>query len=192
MICEKCGAKLPDNTKFCTSCGAYFEPPKYREQHDALQYQDPYHGFPMKWHKFLIYFGLWAAAVVNLYSAVKTLVGSNYGADTSEFYSQLPSIVRVLDIIYAVIVLGIAALQIVTVVRLIWLKRDAPKLLLRVYIINCASSLIYTIIIYAVVSKGFGFMQFFSPSLVVNITISGIMIFANTTYYKKREALFVN
>ena len=191
MYCEKCNAKLSDNTKFCTSCGAYIESRKHEAQDpNAPLYQDPFRGFPMKWHKFLIYFALWASAVLNLVFATRTLT-LVFGGNAD--YSAVPNIFKYIDVIYAVITIGIAALQFVTVVRLIGLKRGAPQLLIKTYIAVGASDVIYTVIAYAILIKQYGsVMSLLSPTLVFKIAISVIMVCANIMYYKKREALFVN
>ena len=39
--------------------------------------------FKLKWHKFLIYFALWAGALVNAGSAVQCISGTVYGSESA-------------------------------------------------------------------------------------------------------------
>lgn len=212
MFCKNCGARNLDDAKFCTSCGSQIvdvqsvqeqyaapqpygqqpvAPQPYGQQLDVPQYQDPYKGFPMKWHKFLIYFALWAGAVVNLVFAIQIIKGEHYGPSSGAVYSLFPNM-KYVDIAYGVIVLAIALLQAITAIRLMGLKRGAPKLLITLYIVNLISGITYVGAAYAVASKYLSVGDLLTPSIIAGFAVSGIMIFANATYYKKREVLFVN
>ena len=217
MFCKNCGAPNPDDTRFCTSCGAPVgdaqradeqpvvpqqvasqpypqqpvAPQPYVRQPEAPLYQDPYKGFPMKWHKFLVYFALWAGAVVNLILAIQAIKGDHYGGSASAVYSTFPSM-KYVDVVYSVMILAIMLLQVVTAIRLMGLKRGAPKLLITLYVVNLISGIVYVGAAYAVVSKYMSIGDLLTPSIIAGFAVSSIMIFANATYYKKREVLFVN
>ena len=68
MYCKNCGTKLPENAIFCTVCG---EPVDNAVPLPADPATLPQNTYPMKWHKFLIYFQLFAAALISLYNAVE-------------------------------------------------------------------------------------------------------------------------
>ena len=61
MYCKNCGTKLPENAIFCSVCG---EPVDNAAPLPADPATLPQNTYPMKWHKFLIYFQLFAAALV--------------------------------------------------------------------------------------------------------------------------------
>ena len=91
-FCTQCGRQAEDdNQQFCPSCGALFTdntqntqpdgagngsmPPNgmnnyngtYRNNNQYYNGQPPYgQQLPMKWYNFLIYFGLFAGAVINV------------------------------------------------------------------------------------------------------------------------------
>ena len=165
MICEKCGAGVRDNTRFCTSCGAYIEPPAPPARHYVLKYSDSYKGFPMKWHNFLIRFALWAAAALSVYVAFRLLEKS---------------------VVYGVAFFGMAALQVVTAVCLILRKRSGPRLLAAGYIANLVWEIIYIVDIYV------GRIRPVLLSFIAGLLISFILIFANNAYYEKRKSVFVD
>ena len=212
MFCKNCGTQNSDDTKFCTSCGSPMgdaqpaeaqpvapqpydrqpvAPQPYVRQPEAPLYKDPYKGFPMKWHKFLVYFALWAGAVVNLVLAIQMIKGEHYGASSSSVYSLFPAM-KYVDIAYSVLLLALVLFQVVTVIRLMGLKRGAPKLLITLYVVNLILGIAYLGAAYIIASKYVSIGNLLSPSLIAGFAVSGIMIFANVTYYKKREVLFVN
>ena len=86
MNCKNCGAAMPEDTRFCPECGepvgvqldANAQPAAGMSAQYAAQPAAPadkYQGFSMKWHKFLVYFALWAGALVNLFSGYMMLAG---------------------------------------------------------------------------------------------------------------------
>lgn len=83
MFCPNCGTQCPDDTKFCPNCGSTvannqptentqqnFGQPNYTQPNNYTQPQMYNVQFEMKWFKFLIYFGLFAGAVLNCLSAI--------------------------------------------------------------------------------------------------------------------------
>lgn len=66
--------------------------------------------YRLKWHKLLIYFGLWLSAAQMLYLAVMLLLGAHYGDAQVQttVYSTFPNL-RYLDVAFGVAYLGTAA-----------------------------------------------------------------------------------
>ena len=78
MLCPKCGNPVEEGDRFCLNCGAPVAESAPEPQQVApatsLQPQPK-----MGWFKFLIYFSLFAAAVLNVVNAIQLLTGSHYG-----------------------------------------------------------------------------------------------------------------
>ena len=45
MICSKCGAQVPDNSTFCTNCGAPLAQPQYYNQQQPVYQQPQYNQY---------------------------------------------------------------------------------------------------------------------------------------------------
>lgn len=148
--------------------------------------QDTY-GTPMKWHKFLIYFSLWAGAVMNVLSAVQMFTGAHYGSQTdAAFVYMVYDGLKAVDIIMAVLSLGMAALLIVARFALAGYKENGPKLLMVAYIATAAINLLYPVA--ASVVTGVAISELLNiGSIIGNVA----MIFINKAYYDKRSHLFI-
>lgn len=83
-FCGKCGAQLEGDNIFCPNCGAKVEtvgavangPPSVEVSTSVVQH-------PMKWFKFLIYFALFAGAVINLVYGFNWISGDIYFVQTN-------------------------------------------------------------------------------------------------------------
>ena len=151
---------------------------------------DPkYGGLPMKWHKFLVYFGLWAGAVINCISGISTMAGGQYGDSRDRVYAVFTGL-SAIDILYGAFLIAMAVLGVITALRLLKLKAGAPKLLYILYGVGVVTSIVYMLLASAVTHLPIG--DFFSSSTVSSL-VTGIAFFAiNVRYYQKRESLFVN
>ena len=114
MFCRNCGAQIQDGSVNCPYCGAqqynqqpYQQPYQQNYQQPYQQnyqqpYQQPYqqsgiqNTLPMNWHKFLVYFGLWAGAVLNLINGFLLLTGSHYGDEKELVYYFFPKLKKML------------------------------------------------------------------------------------------------
>ena len=140
-FCVNCGAMIEETVKFCPNCGtpvaqpqqqetAYQQPQQppyqqpYQQPYQTYQQpvvQDKYHGFKMKWYKFLVYFLLWAGALLNGINGILTLTGRHYdiasgSSGTSDtIYTVFPTM-QVFDIITGILVIGIAVLGILSAI----------------------------------------------------------------------------
>lgn len=218
MFCQNCGAQIADGSNACPYCGAQLTPAQptyqqpsaqqgyqqqgYQQQgyqqtpYQAQGYQQPYQQPvqqqpPLKWHKFLVYFGLWAGAVINLISGISTMLGSQYGESADLVYRAIPGL-RIIDIIYGLALLGIAATGVLTALKLLKFKKDAPKMLLYLLIASAVAGLLYSVVGAAILSARGGDVSSVISSAVGSVAGSAAMIALNRTYYKKREHLFVN
>lgn len=147
--------------------------------------------YPMKWHKFLIYFSLWLGAVLNLSSAVQYFTGSLYGG---EYEAQLVYAffdgLKAIDTLMGVVLIVIAVLCIITRFALAGYKASGPKLLFGMYLANVVVSILYIIIVSGITELGFGDLM--NGSVAGSLIGSIAMAFINKVYYGKRAELFVN
>lgn len=144
----------------------------------------------MKWHKFLIYFSLWASAILNLANAIQYLTGSMYGGEferemTYAFYEGL----QTLDIFIGIVHLILSVFAIVTRFSLAGFKKSGPRKLFFVYLANALIAVIYIIAFCSVTGLSVGDLD---AGNVFTSAITGIaMAFINKIYYDKRSSLFV-
>lgn len=149
-------------------------------------------GYPMAWFKFLIYFMLFANAVINIFTAVTYLTGSVYlgedmtMSDVEALYMFYPT-AKMVDVIYGVLLIALAAYAIFTRFQLSGFKRRGPFLFILMYVLNLVIGLLYSISIMFTLEAGL--LDFIS--LVPPIITSVVMIFVNVVYFRKREELFV-
>ena len=148
--------------------------------------------YPMAWFKFLIYFMLFANAAINIFTAVTYLTGSVYlgedmtMSDVEALYMSYPT-AKMIDVIYGVLLIALAAYAIFTRFQLSGFKRRGPFLFILMYVLNLVIGLLYSISIMFTFETGLlGFISFV-PSIITSV----VMIFVNIVYFRKREELFV-
>ena len=169
-----------------------YQQPQYQQPpYGAPQYQygapaDPYHGHPMKWYKFLIYFALFAGAVLNIFSAISYFTGSSYGSDAGLYYSYFPGL-KAADIVFGIIVIGVAVLMIYTRMALAKFKKNGPKLLYLTYGVSLGVTIIYLIAVSVIIGSAAAL-----TSSIPSIGTSLAFLVINMTYFRKRMDLFVN
>ena len=180
MYCAYCGTKLEENCAFCPGCG------KSAVQNPALP--------SMKWYKFLIHFSLCFSAVMNIVSGMQYLTATAYLG-----YDMMPSAVRahyavypgaqILDIVYGIVLLGLAVLAFVARVRLICFAKNGPALVYALYAGALLSSAIYSCLSFTVVGQSFAGAL---PSMIGAAIGQGAVLVCNYIYFNKRKDLFVN
>lgn len=187
MFCVHCGAQIDSGATFCPSCGKNQNhcatPSQIRAWSDAKSQ-------PMKWFQFMIYFGLWASALLNAYSGIQQLTGANYGADADLIYS-LYSGLKALDVIVGLGMLALAVFAIYTRFQLAAYRQKAPKLFLCVYLADGILQLFYYLgAIIILPNEVSAFIN--ASTIIATLSVCAIMIWANKVYFKKRAALFCN
>ena len=120
MYCKNCGTKLPENAIFCSVCG---EPVDNAAPLPADPATLPQNTYPMKWHKFLIYFQLFAAALVSLYNAVVCFRMVFLGLGTFGPWNVIYAIAGVICVVLAVWAIYVRF-------RLAGFRRNGPKMYL--------------------------------------------------------------
>lgn len=222
MFCKACGAQLSDQATFCPNCGAAQQPaqvqPTYQQPVQQPVYQQPVQqsGYPqqpiyqqsvygqplntqpplgMKWFKFLIYFSLFAGAVLNLIGGLQYLTGAHYGGTADLVYQHITAL-KALDVAMALATLILAGFGVYVRFRLAGYHANGPKLLNILYIAAPAISLAYLfaangIVENSIIGETVNLLEG-SGSVWTNVVVSIVMVFVNTGYFKKRAHLFVN
>jgi len=185
MFCNQCGTQIEDGVAFCSNCGAKVAPA-------APQEQTPVAAAPqqtMGWFKFLIYFSVFAGAVLNLVTGIQLLTGSVYGDSAALVYAVFDGL-KGLDTVVGIASLAVAALGVYTRFQLSGYKKNGPKLLTALYAAALAVSLIYVIGINATLPE-LVVKNVDMTSMYVSMVTSVVMMVVNHIYFKKRADMFV-
>lgn len=152
-----------------------------------LQAADMTYG--MKWFKFLIYFALFAGAVLNVVQGVLFLTGANYEGAAELVYAVFSDL-EIVDKGCGIALIVLAVLQIITRFRLAGFKRGAGGLVMLCY---AAIAVIETAYIagFAASVPEYVFESVDISGAAGSIVISVVMLIVNATYFSKRKALFV-
>lgn len=145
----------------------------------------------MKWHKFLTYFSLWAGAVLNVIAAFTRFTGSMYGSsgEADMVYSYFKGL-KTIDVLFGVVMIAIAIFSIVTRFALAGYKAAGPKMLMGLYIIDAAVSIVYLVV--ASMVTGIALGELIDSSTISSLVTGIAMVFVNKAYYGKRAELFIN
>ena len=143
--------------------------------------------FPMKWHKFLIYFSLWAGAVISLINAATYFLGLHYGESVQMVYAVYPGL-SILDKLMGIVCLGILVFTVMTRFALAGYQAKGPKMLMVVYALNAVMSIVYVLL--ASMVSGLPLGDLMGSDVIGSLIGSAAMIFINRDYYNKRAALF--
>lgn len=199
MVCPNCGMSIDDNSKFCAGCGTKIETaeaePKFSFEAEVKigdtegekKAPGSFGEKDLKWAKFLGYFGLWAGALINLSTAISLFSGNVYGPNMKELvYATFPTL-KVLDPVYALLLLAVAALDGLAAFSIIKRKAAAITLVPMLYLVTSIISIVYTVMTTVIISA-----PTFDASSIVSICGGIVMFFVNKTYFNNRNNIFVN
>lgn len=143
----------------------------------------------MGWFKFLIYFALFAGAVLNLIQGVNQVTGSVYGAESALVYATFGDL-RAVDIIVGVLCISLAVFGIITRFSLAGYKKSAPTMIVILYAGVAAVNIIYMIGVYAVLPS-YVMSNLDLSSSISSTGVAVAMTIVNGIYFNKRKHLFV-
>ena len=196
MFCPKCGSQIADDAAFCVNCGhavnsQHAQAPQTQQPVQSYPPVDPQaQQLPMKWFKFLIYFALWASAVLNALTAFSLLTGSVYGTDgEAKLVYALFEDMKTLDTICGVLLLALVAWTIYTRFQLAGFKAKAPAYLTIMYGGVIAFNLIYIIGCISALPE-YIVEAIDHTAYISSIVSSAAIMFVNISYFKKRAHLF--
>lgn len=191
----------------------YQQPPQsYQQQpyHQQVQPYVPYSGYytpdgmpmnpaqpqmPMKWFKFLIYFGLFFGAFINAVTGVMSIFGLTYsilGYEPAFIYSLVDNL-QMIDSVYGVTMLALAAMRIITRFQLAKFKRYAPKMFMIVIAVETVFTFIYSIAYNTVLQSADFLRDAMDLGADAGLIFGTVILLIGTgVYFNKRKHLFVN
>lgn len=196
-FCIKCGNQLTVGARFCSKCGAPVtaQPNENvwtmrkgvfgKEKEQSIKNHDGVQPFNMGWHKFLIYFALFVNALFLIFYGGQFMTGAVYGEAVEQVYNYYGSGLKTLDTLVGLLYFVLGAFCVYTRFQLAKFKRNAPKMLVAIYIANVFITVIYLLFLETITEVSIADNM---SSLVSSIAL----IIINIKYYKKRESLFVN
>ena len=222
MFCPNCGTNVGNAERFCPNCGAalnqntasanpqpnyqqpnyqqpnYQQPnyqqPNYQQPNYQPVYQQPVqqYPYPMNWYKFVIYFALFAGAVLNAINGILHLTGSVWEMQdvSADMVYAVFGGMQAVDIIYGIGAIALAAFDIVTRMHLAKFRKTGPKFLSVCYGVAVGLTLLYIILTSAVTGISIG--DLVGATEIMQLVVSIVMLVVNIVYFNKRASLFVN
>lgn len=212
-FCPNCGAALNQNTASANPQPNYQQPnyqqpnyqqpnyqqpsyqqPNYQQPNYQPVYQQPVqqYPYPMNWYKFVIYFALFAGAVINAISGILHLTGSVWEMQdvSADMVYAVFGGMQAVDIIYGIGAIALAAFDIVTRMHLAKFRKTGPKFLTVCYGVAVGLALLYIILTSAVTGISIG--DLVGATEIMQLVVSIVMLVVNVVYFNKRASLFVN
>ncbi|MBR5239177.1 MAG: hypothetical protein IKW04_01200, partial [Clostridia bacterium] len=144
---------------------------------------------PMKWYKFLIYFSLFAAAVLNLSTGIQLLTGAHYQGDAELVYEVFAGLKSV-DMMMGIASIAFAVFALYTRFQLSGFRKNGPAVVVAFYAFSAVLNIAYLIGLNSVIpAEVIG--QLNTSSFFSSIITSAVLVVANKVYFDKRKHLFV-
>lgn len=199
MFCKNCGAAIEKGQTSCPVCGTAV--PSESERSVSAQYAyPPATALPMKWYKFLINFMLFFSAALNAISGVQLIIGDQYrdgNVDMSGLvYSQFGAL-KTVDVVAGIVLIAFALFTLYTRSRLAGYCKNGPKMLLLMYILGFAYTVLYAAAVYITLASygvSLNIVDFLLTDGVTVLTtavVDGVMFVINLEYFRNRKHLFV-
>lgn len=139
----------------------------------------------MKWHKWMVNFSLWLGAVVSAAYGVISLTGVQYEGMAEQVYAMFDGL-QMVDMLYGVLLIGMAAFTICVRFRLAHFRKSGIKGLLAMFVLNAVIAAVY----YAVASGIIGDMSDVASEVGSSLAGAAVSFIIHRTYYNKRMHLF--
>ena len=155
--------------------------------------QNRTNNMPMKWFKFIIWFQLFASAILNVLNGIVILNGSQYSGEAGTIYAQLADLQR-LDMAYGYSLLGLAGCGIYVRFRLSGFCKNGPMLHYALLAVSIVLPLLYALAAKSLIDSA-GYGSQLAPdftSIIPNVSTGTVMLTCNVFYFRKRNHLFVN
>lgn len=199
MFCKNCGAAIEEGQTSCPVCGTAV--PSESERSVSAQYAyPPATALPMKWYKFLINFMLFFSAALNAIRGVQLIIGDQYrdgNVDMSGLvYSQFGAL-KTVDVVAGIVLIAFALFTLYTRSRLAGYCKNGPKMLLLLYILGFAYTVLYaaavdiTLASYGVSLNIVDFLLTDGVTVLTTAVVDGVMFVINLEYFRNRKHLFV-
>ncbi|MBQ9166776.1 MAG: hypothetical protein IJX71_07640 [Oscillospiraceae bacterium] len=142
----------------------------------------------MKWYKFVIWIQLFVSLMIGFFNGLSMITGSvysNLGGDAAVIWATYPGL-QYIDWSYGLVLIGWAVFAVYVRQRLANYRKDGPRLYLLFLIISLAAAVVYNLICGLIVGGLDG------AGLLMTVLCNGLFIWLNSSYFKKRQRLFVN
>lgn len=143
---------------------------------------------PMKWYRFQVCFGLFAAAVIAALAAVALFLGLRYDGSMRIFYAHHKAL-RLLDLVMGGMLLAYGGVAVAARFKLAQFRQTAPLWLICFYVSGMAIAAVYGLISIAIVGELL-FTTRFIGDLAACVVLNCILLALNAIYFKKRASLF--
>lgn len=149
--------------------------------------------YHMNWYKFLIYFGLFAGALVNFSIGITLITGDYYFVQTGELtadmvYGTFGSALKDIDQLYGMGAITMAVISIVLRNMLAGYRKRTLKYVNFLYGGMFAINVLYILAVIATIDEWVPM----ATSVFLAIAIHAFMWWANNKYFNKRSAIFIN
>ncbi len=170
----------------------------YANQQGYAYAQQPYNQplpvqnqLPMGWFKFQVNFGLFFAAFINFVFGILHITGLVYevqgGVSSDLVYSVFSDLV-IADVIYGILLIATAVMDIVARFHLAAFKKNGPTMVAVALIMSFVSTLLYLIMCAGMAGEASNGLASDFGSSIAHI----IPLIVNIRYFKERKHLFVN
>ena len=193
MYCKNCNREYDDGVSICEECGALLSDGNGQPTESHL----PEALMPMKWYKFLIYFLLFAMALLDFVSGLFGMLG-NYlyldeaGKDITDFVHTVYPGLKMLDAAYGAGTVMVSFYALFVRFKLSEQKKDA----LKSFYMYCAIPVIMTavrdVIGYLIVDPKVLKVSNFQPiSMMLTFAVGAVYFYLNVIYFRKRKQMFI-
>ncbi len=212
MRCPNCGQRLLDEAVRCPSCEIVIadwllQHPDYREVPEMVQTEDEEASAqeqsireyvarektkvkpdkPMRWYWFLVHIALVFSSFMNIWSGYQLFMGSSYGGrEAAAKIYELYDGMKVIDMVYAALLILMGFLALYVRSQLYHYKRSAPRKLLLLYALNGLVALYYSVGVSQVTG-----ISLLDTDILYVIPGTIIMIIINKIYFSHRKHLFI-
>ena len=191
MKCPQCQNEFPvtnQANRLCPFCGLAAEPVNILQTEPSVVQTH----YPMKWYKFLIYFALFASAVLNTMSGISYMLGTIHGdiLFIGSIYESYPAL-RIVDIVYGLLLIGVAIMAIYTRLQLAYYREKGPMCLYILYSATMALTVISFVSTSLVVQGANYTMLTLLYDTIPSLVVSAVTLVLNIVYFRKRKELFV-
>ena len=145
----------------------------------------------LKYHKFLIYFGLWAMAAVNSVYAALYYSGIMYHwarevASSDMIYNIYGKGIKILDMVYATLLIVNAALALISRYRLSRRCTDGGYLVSGILLFQGILPIVYSVSAHFIT----GITAAFNLKGILTLVLYALVSLVTLMYYKKRRDTF--
>lgn len=190
MKCSYCSSEVQDSVTVCNQCGAALNDTVQSNSapNDSIQNVN----LPMKWYKFLIYFLMFANAILKLADGIFCLIGFDGGVVSEVLFEgcMFTGKYRAIDIVYGIVCIVMSGVILYVRNKLAKFKKDAPRIYIFYDIISSVIYFIYNLLIMIILENAD--ISSVIGELIGTVVGESLFVYFNVIYFKKRKHMFIN